>query len=69
VTNSTLEAKTPLKNQFLRQKIFSAAFQPLFPKNGGRTTANFLLQTIFSTAGFELFCRIFGRLATVTARH
>jgi hypothetical protein len=40
-------AKTSLKIQFFKQKIFSAAFRPLFPKNGDRTAANFPLQTIF----------------------
>jgi hypothetical protein len=49
----------------LTQKIFSASFRPLFPKNGGRTAANFPLQTIFYADGFALFCRIFARLATV----
>jgi hypothetical protein len=63
-----LEAKTPLKNQFFTPKFFSVGFRPIFPKNGGRMAANFPRQRIFfSAAGFELFCRIFGRLATVDA--
>jgi len=34
-------------------------------KFGGRTAANFSRPNVFSGAGFELLCRIFGRLATV----
>jgi hypothetical protein len=54
VTNSHLEAKPPLKNLFFTPKFFSAGFPQKFS-----SAKNFF------TAGFELFCRIFGRLATV----
>jgi hypothetical protein len=38
---------------------------PLLFKNGGRTATNFPGQSPAFLAGFELICRIFGRLATV----
>jgi hypothetical protein len=67
-TNSHLQAKTLLKNQFFTQKICLAAFRPLFgrfsaafPQKWRPSSAN----NFFLTAGFELFCRIFGLLASV----
>jgi hypothetical protein len=42
-----------------------AGFLPLLSKIGGRTAAIFAANQFLFSAGFELFCRIFGRLATV----
>jgi hypothetical protein len=47
--------------------FFSAGFWPLLSKIGGRKVAKFSRPIIFYLAGFVLFCRIFGRLATVKA--
>jgi hypothetical protein len=52
-----------LKSQYsMGKNMFSLKyfFSPLLPK-----FAKFFWPIIFSMASFELFCRIFGRLATV----
>jgi hypothetical protein len=40
-------------------------FGPLSSKNWGRMTTQFSRPVFHSMAGFDLFCRIFGQLATV----
>jgi hypothetical protein len=53
------------KTRFIINYFFQPVFGRFCQKNGGRTAANFPGQSLSFFGRFELFCRIFGRLATV----
>jgi hypothetical protein len=44
---------------------FPAGIRPLFPKSEAVRPPFFLANQFLFSAGFELFCKTFGRLATV----
>ena len=59
-------SKLPLKKKLkVARKCFPTPFLSLLDKIWGRTATKLLAQMIFVAAPFELFCRIFGHLATV----
>jgi hypothetical protein len=58
----TLGSKNTPQKPVFHTKIFFGRFSP---KTAAVRPPIFLGKQFFSTAGFELFCRIFGRLATV----
>jgi hypothetical protein len=64
VTNSHKEEKT-LKTTVFHTKKFRLVFGRFSKKMAAVRPPIFLCKQFFSTAAFELFCRIFGRLATV----
>jgi hypothetical protein len=53
------------KNTFSLKYFFLPVFGRFCKNSAAVRPPNFSSQSFFSTAGFELFCRIFGRLATV----
>ena len=61
-----LLTKLPLKKLKIVRQNISAPFLPLLVKMGAVRPPIFLGQKIFLGAPFELFCRIFGHLTTVT---
>jgi hypothetical protein len=59
----TLGSKNTPQKPVFHTIIFFGRFSP---NMAGISPPIFLGKQFFSTAGFELFCRIFGRLATVS---
>jgi hypothetical protein len=59
------KVKNVMHKRVFHSENYLASFRLLLSKNGRQTAQIFPANYLLLSAGFELFCRIFGRLATV----